>query len=288
MSGKNKHKNQQTPTADNTSQKENTNRHVYIEPGAKIDFVQDLRDKYDAAQKDSTSHSKDVLFWTKVSAVLLFIYAGLTFWQGYSSQKAANAAKSAAQTADQSLKDSRQTFRLENRPYVVIAPPGIPSFVKSKDGKVNLDAVNVRYTDIGKTPAGDVFVLSRFRTWRYQGSGQPPPKIPFIDEEFMRINEDEAKIAQNYAGIPKSDIGPNATPAFLTNELEGEDVLSPTDKLNLLKPKNNISIILLSYVGRIHYRGFSGTESYTTEFCFFFFGEDTNIWHYCPSHNIVR
>jgi hypothetical protein len=112
--------------------------------------------------------------------LLLAVYTGYTIKMYYANKDAANAATSAATTASQSLTDSQQSFRLENRPYVVIADPGVPYFLKSTNGKVSvvrLDLANIKYTNIGKTPAGDVFALARFKTWRYQGKGQPPPNI---------------------------------------------------------------------------------------------------------------
>jgi hypothetical protein len=35
---------------------ESTNRRVYIEPGIQIDFVKDLREEYNACQKETSSH----------------------------------------------------------------------------------------------------------------------------------------------------------------------------------------------------------------------------------------
>lgn len=149
MSGKNKHKNEHASAADhNTAQKENTNRHVYIEPGVKMDFVQDLRDKFDAGQKDSASHSKKILLWTIISAALLFIYAGLTFWQGHIARK--------------TLKTTSEFFQRDQRPYVFstkinpaqAAPPH------------NL-ATQIFYLNYGKSPA----MHERREGWIFYGDG---------------------------------------------------------------------------------------------------------------------
>src|SRR6266511_207045 len=64
---------------DNGSQKETTNRHVYIEPGAKIDLVQDLRNDIKTAQADGTKQASKQLFWAKVAA---FAAIGATFFVG--------------------------------------------------------------------------------------------------------------------------------------------------------------------------------------------------------------
>jgi hypothetical protein len=84
---------QNNPAADThkkTSEKENTNRHVYIEPGVQIDFVKDFRQEYTSSQKHSTTQGKKILFWTKASAILLFVYATLTGMQDYFTWTIAN------------------------------------------------------------------------------------------------------------------------------------------------------------------------------------------------------
>src|ERR1700692_2481818 len=72
-------KNDPPPKPKNDGSKpESTKRHVYVEPGVKIDLVKDLKEKYETAQGDSTTHSNKVLFWTKISAALLLVYVSLT------------------------------------------------------------------------------------------------------------------------------------------------------------------------------------------------------------------
>jgi hypothetical protein len=64
-------------------EKEITNRHVYVEPGVQIDFVQDLRKKYDVNQEKSNANSTRQLRWTIIGAVLVLIYALITAYQAY-------------------------------------------------------------------------------------------------------------------------------------------------------------------------------------------------------------
>jgi hypothetical protein len=66
---------------ENSGKEESTKRHVYVESGVQIDLVESLREKYDTAQSDDASHNKKVLFWTKVSAVLLFIVIVIYYFQ---------------------------------------------------------------------------------------------------------------------------------------------------------------------------------------------------------------
>jgi len=75
---------------DGQGEKETTKRHVYVEPGVQIDLVEDFKKKYEASQSETTPQNKKQLLWTKVSAVLLFIYVGLTLWQARSAQTSLN------------------------------------------------------------------------------------------------------------------------------------------------------------------------------------------------------
>src|SRR5208337_2821354 len=197
------------PHPDEASGQQETRNDMDIRGSVEINRSPSLEKQHQAERfEDSARENKKDLI-ERIMLVAVVVYAFLTLLIYCASKKAADAATSAASTASQSLTDSRQSFRLENRPYVVIAAPGVPFFLKSTNGKasvIRLDLANINYTNIGKTPAADVFVLARFRPWRYHG--QPSPEIPFIDEEFKHIDEDDAKVSQNYAGIPKADIAP--------------------------------------------------------------------------------
>jgi|ERR1700733_3804934 len=145
-----------TETQQKASEKESNNRHVYVEPGVQIDLVKDLRKTYEASQAEGTNHNKKQLFWTKVSAGLLFVYAALNLWQGYSAKR----------TADSAL--------IDQRPYVVIKFPILtPKFIPSVPLLTAVDVVN-----IGRTPAirmGDIIDLVYF----------PPPTRRPGDEYIM-------------------------------------------------------------------------------------------------------
>jgi hypothetical protein len=129
------------------SQEKSTNRHVYIEPGAQIDFVQDLRQKHDAAQEQSATHNKKVLFWTITSAILLFIYAGITGLQ--------------ACLTRQSLRSTETFATLEMRPYLYLAPEGnIPGLTTGTTQIPNRGIgffAMIHTKNFGKSPARHVF-----------------------------------------------------------------------------------------------------------------------------------
>jgi hypothetical protein len=121
--------------------KKSTNRHVYVEPGVQIDFVQDIREKYDAAQEKTTGHSKKILFWTIVSAILLFIYAGVTAYQAFLTR--------------QIIINTTKQFQAEQRPYISIMDINL----FDPDLKIHHPTVgrpvfvNVMLKNIGKTSA---------------------------------------------------------------------------------------------------------------------------------------
>jgi len=144
---------------------ESTNRHVYVEPGVQIDLVEDLKKTYQTSQTDSTTHNKNQLFWTKVGAGLIFAYALLTFWQGCSTKKAADAARDAATTAGNNLAFAQQQFRMEQRPYLSAAPE--PALRSDKAGVTAVMGSNkafdgfqlsiaVHILNSGKSPAVEV------------------------------------------------------------------------------------------------------------------------------------
>jgi hypothetical protein len=119
-----------------SSQKENTSRHVYIEPGAQIDFVKSLREKYDADQKENVAHNKKQLFWTKVGAALILFYAGITLWQVVVTRSA--------------LKTSSQQFLLDQRPW--LTPKDSPIIGGSVDANSHI-VVHLEVENTGKSPA---------------------------------------------------------------------------------------------------------------------------------------
>jgi hypothetical protein len=102
------------PKQDCGGEKSN-NRHVYIEPGAQIDFVQDLKQKYDSAQRDDNTNKAKQLFWTQIAATLLLITAFFAGWQ---------------------TKIASKTFNATVRPYVGEEGVSYMYFAPSPDGSM--------------------------------------------------------------------------------------------------------------------------------------------------------
>jgi|HubBroStandDraft_6_1064221.scaffolds.fasta_scaffold06012_1 hypothetical protein len=97
-------------------EKESTNRHVYIEPGVKIDLVEDLKNQQQTSDTNRAARENSQLLWSKITTVLLFLTALFAGWQAHSSRTSADAAASAAKTAH----DTLELTLAVNRPSVLV------------------------------------------------------------------------------------------------------------------------------------------------------------------------
>ncbi len=257
---------------------------VEVHPSQDSKTLHNTEREEDTRQKGKEYSLSRRTFRVAVAALTIStVYSVLTLLIFFQSKKAAEAAKSAAETADKSLKDSQRAFEVQNRPYVII--DGTAYFLHDQNQKVKINLANISYKNIGKSPAQDVFGLARFTKWRYPGEHTQEALLSHVEEAFKPIVEDETKISLAYNKLDKVDIAPEAPDLWVTRDLKDTEALSSTDARDLLDVKGNV---MLFYVGKIHYAGFEKTKSYTTEFCFFFFGPDTKTWHYCPTHNTIQ
>ncbi len=131
--------------------KESTNRHVYIEPGAKIDFVDDLKHKYEAAQSDDNSPKINQLRWTKIAAVLLFLTVFVAGYQAYLTRDALHSVQRAFIT----FKGVQAERSVLNNPAYIFAGQLTPS------KQLNVWDVSLLLENSGTTPAEDVIIQSR-------------------------------------------------------------------------------------------------------------------------------
>lgn len=201
------------------------------------------------------------------------------------SVRSADAATTSASTAYEALQDAKNSFQIQNRPYVIVTGnSGTAGFVKGQN-TIDMNKVNVTYGNIGKTPAYDAFIFGQFVIERFS-KDDPPSRtlITAIEDAFKAIAKDDANIVKYYGEIEKFDLPPEANAPFTTFDLKNGP-LSDTDMTALKQTPN--TILLLS-IGRIHYKAFDRTKSYSTDFCFYYFGTNPLIWHYCPTHNLVR
>ena len=114
------------------NKKESTSRHVYVEPGVKIDFVQDLRDKHDIEQGQQSAYQNQQLLWTIVAAVLLLVTAALAGWQGYL---------------------IHTQFRKDQRAWLKVSPVSKGAITLTEGRPIPID---IRFLNMGKTPAKQI------------------------------------------------------------------------------------------------------------------------------------
>ena len=126
----------------------------------------------------------------------------------------ANAAKSAADTAVKALDDTRTSFALNQRPYLVA---DIPRFVRSPAVDGQPIAVSVTFKNIGKTPAikrRTQVDLLRFRATAK--SDQITKGIEryfkFIEGAFESLSKRADDPGGKYGPFAREDVAPGAEP----------------------------------------------------------------------------
>lgn len=115
MSKKHKHNHNPPPPSpppiqDGNHQSGNS-RHVYAHPPVEIDLFEDFKREYRQNQRETTNLSRKNLRLGIISAFLVLVYATLTLLIYCANNKAAKAAKEAADTAAKQLE-------LEERPWI--------------------------------------------------------------------------------------------------------------------------------------------------------------------------
>ena len=193
----------------------------------------------------------------------------------------ADAAKKAAGIADDTLNSSKESFRIEQRPYVVAQ---IPQFVTGAFTPDRLIEANVTFKDVGKTPALKIVVNIAFR--RFDGDrGQAGREklTNFLTSSFntLALRDEKGRKEIERLGIGR-DLAPNDS-TFSTNPGTGADSLIVPSKDF---PKIAAEKIALFYLGIISYQ--DSSQNYRTEFCYFFIGTQPQIWHVCDSHNTIQ
>jgi hypothetical protein len=217
-----------------------------------------------------------------VGAVLAGINIHILSKNLKASQDAAQGAMSAAKTADGTLQQTRDAFRIEERPYVIA--DGRPAFL-DKVESLN-PSVNFAIKDIGKTPAKSALTKFRLLLYRYDSLSATRESatreilsqrfIAFTQKQFDEMSAETRK----YSSLINMDIAPNQISPFqtlmLTTPLSADD----PSKIATLNE-------FLVFVGFVSYRD-SFDVSYQTDFCDIFVGTNPNIWSYCSTHNTIR
>jgi hypothetical protein len=198
-------------------------------------------------------------------------------------QAAADAARSAAGTANSTLRNSTDQFRIEERPYITAL---VPQFVDHLPAVNQPVLVTVNFQNIGKTPAFEEISYARFVVRRgvFKGKNEI---VSYIDSIFQDMATEAKKANRPDVLAYRQDIAPNAG-SFITSELTnsltapGSARLSTDDleKVHIGREAELFYGIFIRYKD-----SFGG--SFETEYCWFYFGTDLT-WHFCPTHNVIR
>jgi hypothetical protein len=153
-----------TQPKESGSEEKSTDRHVYVEPGVKIDLVDDLRKQQQTYHEENTAQQRKQYFWTKVAAGLILLYTLFSGWQ---------------------VKIARDTFNAANRPYVGVGGVGVNHIGKNASGEIVVSQTRTKETvALNVTPQIKNFGLvpgtNFFGKWRVfiAGVEQPHWEIP--------------------------------------------------------------------------------------------------------------
>jgi hypothetical protein len=161
-------------------------------------------------------------FWDNVKTgaeifgiVLLAVYTVYTIKMYHANKTAADAAKSAADTADHTLKNSQMSFEIDQRPYLIT---DVPQF--TGDGLVPDKGIeaNITFRNIGRTPARKYIAnVNLFRFEPSKGTKGLERLRRFLISSFDMLESEDAtgrkEVEQTGA---EQDIAPNGT-IFSTN-----------------------------------------------------------------------
>ena len=237
--------------------------------------------------RDDRKYQRRTFLVSCLTLAAIVIYSCLVYFQWQemkkataATQEAATAATSAANTADQNLRHAKESFQIDQRPYLIAESP---EFVVQPNEPGSVPSANITFKNLGRTPA--IRMKSQIALLRFY-PGQKTPKgikriVGFMQANFQIL---ENRIAlgekEKYSELAREDIAPNAT-RFSTATLEGPITAEDIPKLQ----KGGLTSLF--YIGVVKYTdAFSG--SYETQFCYLYFGTDPRTWHICDNHNIIK
>jgi len=181
-------------------EEKSTNRHVYVEPGVQIDLVQDLKETYQSSQTDSTTQNNKQLFWTKISAGLLFVVALVYCGQLYQmveSNRLTRESVEAVQAAVVSFSSSQiKVSPKENFPYYMFVTPFTNGGnTATRTGQVYWSVItptekipdDYTFPDQGKAGNGRTFILGPKQTANTKPIAIPDDVVKNMLARHVRI-----------------------------------------------------------------------------------------------------
>lgn len=202
-----------------------------------------------------------------------------------------NVAGRNAKTAEETLKSSEKSFVIEQRPYIVV-DENSPAFLDHPPIAGQQIRADVFLRNVGKTPAVQVVTESEFfplrgklvakltAEERKKATGE---YITTIETKFRKLRKENEIVRKRITEFSKLTPGEDVAPTktfFLTTQ---EPLVVSTDDFPLLAD-GELSLYIIGFI--TYADGYKIT--YTTEFCYFWFGPDPKSWHICDSHNAYR
>jgi hypothetical protein len=254
-------------------------------------------------KKKSRKKCKEYREWaTFVLEVLgllgLGIYAYLTYLMYCETKKAADAArdsavaaKSAADTADATLKSSQGFFQIDQRPYIVVDENN-PEFVDIPPSPKTPVMVNINLKNIGKTPAIQVVTQAHFfpvhqkllTELSLEERKQESRKwVSLLESKFAQMRTIDEKTRKELKVLAVYSPGRDLPPGQRT-------LLTPEESFDMketdipLLISQRLEFVVIGYTSYVDSQG----ALYNTEYCYQFVGPYPKIWHICDSHNRNR
>jgi len=183
------------------------------------------------------------------------------------------AAQQSANVASETLRASERSFRIEQRPYIVM---DTLAFFRPIAQDITT-YVNMTYTNIGKTPA--INVRHHIRLIRYKPTHNVADLVSFLERSFNELrNANQTR--EKYSKLARMDIAPNEKPLV---SVDDKVLPSRQDMIDL--EKGDLTLFL---IGVFDYSD-SFRGSYRTEICHFFWGKHPpDSWHISDSHNTIK
>ena len=225
-----------------------------------------------------------------IATVLINSVIGLIYWgqlkamqkstdasviAANASKKSADAATSAARTASATLRNQQRSFEIDQRPYMVAVPP--PEFVQAPPG--NQVQANITVKNIGRTPAMKYLLYIELTRYEAPADDKKKRVVAFLDGKFRSFHERALKGRIKLSLLrEEEDIAPSNTQFATTNPIaiDGQQAEKLAD-----------GRLVLYYLGLISYSDSFGNQ-YFTEFCSFYFGANTKLWHACDLHSTIN
>ncbi len=246
------------PKADNKL--DNKPGRVTVSGKLEADFPPNLVEKYDAANEKQEARDSKRFKVEIVTVVLLFAYTTIAFWQGCSTKKSADAAKSAADTAADSLV-------LAERPWITISKcllPAEPAVTTTAEETKKI-ILTCWIQNTGKTPALNESSASNilFVTGMHPG---------------MRLIMNPEQPSPSVSIVPPDAQGMHFAAGFRPGTTN-----LPVETLN--EYKAGVSALYL--LARIDYSDVFGKAHWTTACLYHPYGTDLGTWNSCPTGNDV-